>query len=67
MQYLVFAAIAVGLGLLAPRIERTLRAQFGDDDGDGETGFLLAFFGGIVGLFVLFLLGAGIWYLAFER
>ena len=37
------------------------------EDGDGETTFLVAFFGGIVGLLVLFLVGAGIWHLVFER
>ncbi|MEG9226493.1 hypothetical protein [Aeromicrobium sp. Sec7.5] len=52
MQFLAHVAIGAAIALLAPWLERTYRARYGSDDGDGETKFLV---------------GAGVWYLIFER
>lgn len=67
MEFLAYVAIGAAIALLAPWFERTYRARYGDDNGDGETRFLVDFLGGMTGLFVLFLVGAGVWYLIFER
>ena len=66
MELLAYATIGAMIALLGPWFERTYRARYGSDD-DGETSFLVDFFGGMIGLFLLFLVGAGVWYVIFER